>query len=110
MDAFKDILWQALSDGFIYIVHYANRYFSITDCEPLELWPKLMIIEKNKPNWKGAYLIVEICLCAPFGAHRTSNYWNSIFKFAKLPFTEQIKRKTRSPAKLLIECNSERKK
>ena len=91
MDVFKDIPWQALSDGFIDIVHYANRYFSITDCKPLELWSKLMIIEKNKTNWKGASLIVEICLFAPFGACGTSNYQNSVFKFAKFLFTEQIK-------------------
>ena len=66
MDVFKDITWQALCDGFIDIVHYANRYFSITDYKPLELWPKLMIIRKKNPSWKGASLIVEICLCAPF--------------------------------------------
>ena len=65
MDVFKDITWQALSDGFIDIVHYANHYFSITDCNPPELWSKLMIIGKNKPNWKGASLIV-ICLCVLF--------------------------------------------
>ena len=66
MDVFKDIMWQALSNGFIEIVHYANHYFLITDCNPLELWSKLTIIGKNKPNWKGASVIVEICLCAPF--------------------------------------------
>ena len=48
MDVFKDITWQALSDGFIDIAHYANRYFSITDCNLLEL----VINGKNKPNWK----------------------------------------------------------
>ena len=41
INVFKAITWQALSDGFIDIVHYANCYFSITDCNPLELWSKL---------------------------------------------------------------------
>ena len=63
IDVFKDITWQALSDGFIDIVHYANRYFSVTGCNPIELRSKLTIIGKNKPNWKG---IVEICLSVPF--------------------------------------------
>ena len=56
---------QTLSDGFTDIIHYANHYFSITDCNLLELWSKLMIIGKNKPNWKGASLII-ICLCVLF--------------------------------------------
>ena len=49
MDVFKEIMWQTLSDGFIDIIHYANCYFSITDCNPLELWSKLMIIGKIIP-------------------------------------------------------------
>ena len=63
IDVFKDITWQALSDGFIDIVHYANRYFSITGCNLLELRSKVTIIGKNKSNWKG---IVEICYVCCF--------------------------------------------
>ena len=77
MDVFKDITWQALCDGFIDIVHYANRYFSITDYKPLELWPKLMIIRKKNPSWKGASLIVEICLCAPFSNATLERFFQS---------------------------------
>ena len=39
------------------------------------------------------------------GACETSNYRNSVRKFAKFPFTEPVKWKTPSSAKLLIECN-----
>ena len=39
-------------------------------------------------------------------ASRTSNYRYPVCKFAKFPITEQIKQKTPSPAKMLIECNS----
>ena len=49
MDVFKDIMWQALSNGFIDIVHDANRYFSMTDCNLLEMWSKLMMLEKTNP-------------------------------------------------------------
>ena len=44
------------------------------------------------------------------GACGTSNYRNPVCKFAKFPFTEPIKWKTPSPAKLLIEWNSGRNK
>ena len=83
MDVFKDITWQAHSDGFIDIAHYANCYFSLTDCNLLELWSKLMIIGKNKPSWKGASLIVEICLCASFSNATLERFFSpmNIIKF-----------------------------
>ena len=69
-DVFKDITWQALSDGFIDIVHYANRYFSVINCNLLELWSKLMIIGKYKPNWKGASSNCRnLFMCAVFKCH-----------------------------------------
>ena len=43
------------------------------------------------------------------GTCGTCNYRNPVRKFAKFPFTEPIKWKTLSPARLLIECNSGRK-
>ena len=43
------------------------------------------------------------------GACGTSNYRNPVGKFAEFSFTEPIKRKTPSPEKMLIKCNSGRK-
>ena len=44
------------------------------------------------------------------GACGTSNYGNPIRKFAEFPFTEPIKQKTPSLAKMLIKCNLGRNK
>ena len=66
MEVFNEISWEAVLNGFVDVVHYANQYFSFPTANPINLWRKILILGKNKPNWKGMSLIVEICLCAPF--------------------------------------------
>jgi hypothetical protein len=66
MEIFNEISWEAVLNGFVDIVHYASQYFSLPTANPIDLWGKIIILSKNKPNWKGISLIVEICLCAPF--------------------------------------------
>ena len=66
MEVFNKILWEAILNGFVDIVHYANWYFSLPTANLIDLWGKILILGKNKPNWKGISLAVEICLCAPF--------------------------------------------
>ena len=70
MDVFKNITWQALPDGFIDIVHYANRYFSIIDCNPVELWSKLMSIGKKQTQLEGSLSNCRnLFMCAVFICH-----------------------------------------
>ena len=59
MEAFKNITYDYLSNGFLDVVLYANYYFCIIDQNLLELWSKLPIIGKNKPQWKDISPIVE---------------------------------------------------
>ena len=66
MEVFNKISWEAVLNGFVDILHYANQYFSLSTANPIDLWGKILILGKNKPSWKGISLIVEICLCAPF--------------------------------------------
>ena len=66
MEVFNEMLWEAVLNGFVDIVHYANQYFSLPTANPIDLWGKILIRVKNKPDWKGISLIVEICLCAAF--------------------------------------------
>ena len=73
MEIFNKILWEAALNGFVDIVHYANQYFSLPTTNLINLWGKILILAKNKPNWKGISSIIEICLCAPFS--NTSLEW-----------------------------------
>ena len=66
MKVFNEISWEVVLNGFTDIVHYAIQYFSLPTANSIELWRKILILGKSKPNWKGISLIVEICLCAPF--------------------------------------------
>ena len=60
---------QTLSDGFTDIIHYANHYFSITDCNLLELWSKLMIIGKKQTKLEGTLSNHNLFMCAVFKCH-----------------------------------------
>ena len=71
----------------------------------------LLCLKRNNPqiltsaSYKNPFLQ---CVCYGSGAEggggvfKTSNYLNPICKFVKFPFTEPIKLKKPSPAKLLI--------
>ena len=68
MEVFNEISWEAVLNGFVDFVHHANQYFSLPTANPTDLWEKILVISKNKPNLKGISLIVEICLCTPFSS------------------------------------------
>ena len=60
VEVFNQISWEAVLNGFMDIVHYANQYFSLPTANLIDLQGKILILGKNKPNWKGISLIVEI--------------------------------------------------
>ena len=66
IEVFNEILWEAILNGFMDIVYYGNQYFSLPTANLIDLWGKILILGKNKPNWKSISLIIEICSCAPF--------------------------------------------
>ena len=81
MEAFNEILWEAILNGFVDIVHYANQYLSLPNANLINLWGKILIRGKNKPNCKGINLIIKICLCAPFSnasLERFSSHMNMV--------------------------------
>ena len=66
MSIFENFTVNDIVDGFIDITNYAARYFTISKINPIEFWGKIMSLNKEKESWKGCFLILEICLCAPF--------------------------------------------
>ena len=54
---------EEIINGFIDI-RYASRYFNTDDINPIDIWSKLVKI--NKSDWHGVLLLSELCLCAPF--------------------------------------------
>ena len=67
MDAFSSVTLDEIIDGYIDVVRYENRYFSLVKTNPLDLWCKLGEISSTvRTDWKGVMLITELCLCVPF--------------------------------------------
>ena len=54
---------EEIINGFIDI-RYDSRYFNTDDVNPIDIWSKLVKI--NKSDWHGVLLLSELCLCAPF--------------------------------------------
>ena len=78
IEVFNEILWEAILNGFMDIVYYANQYFSLPTANLIDLWGKILILGKNKPNWKSISLIVKICLCAPFSNSSLERFFSHI--------------------------------
>ena len=88
MEAFKEISWEAVLNGFVDIAHYTNQYFSSPTTNPIDLWGKILILGKNKQKWKGISLIIEICLCAPCSNASLEKFFSHM---------NIVKTKTRNP-------------
>ena len=65
MDVFKNVKKEDVTAEFVSVVRYCQRYFDYENVEPLELWHKIMLLCRQKPEWSSIALIIEICLCTP---------------------------------------------
>ena len=62
MDVLKKIEKETVTDGYVEIVHYCQKFFNIENVDSIKLWHKVLLVSKNKENWLGNTLIIEICL------------------------------------------------
>ena len=65
MDIFKDVRQEDITDGYIGMVRYCQRYFDFENIHQVELWHKILLLCKDKIEWYSTSLIIEICLCTP---------------------------------------------
>ena len=42
------------------------RYYVLSSIKPLELIHTIFSIQETKPQWKGIFLILELCLLTPY--------------------------------------------
>ena len=56
MEVFNEISWEVVLNGFVDIVHYANQYFSFPTANLIDMRGKILILGKNKLNWKSVYI------------------------------------------------------
>ena len=65
MDILKDVRQEDITDGYIGVVRYCQRYFDFENIHQVELWHKILLLCKDKIEWYSTSLIIEICLCTP---------------------------------------------
>ena len=65
MKIFKDFRKDDIVRSYIDVVRFCQRYFDYEKTDPTELWHKVLLQSKDKPEWRGISLLIEICLCTP---------------------------------------------
>ena len=71
-----------LEDSYIDAVKYANQYFNIIEVEPLEIWTKLKHLKSKEESYSSIFLLVELCLCAPYSTAQLEQFFNHM-KYVK---------------------------
>ena len=66
MNIFKDINVDDIRKDYVDGVRYCQRYLNFEKPNPTELWHKVHLLCKDKTEWWGIDLVIEICLCTPF--------------------------------------------
>ena len=63
MPIFESTSLESLQNGYTEFVHYAYRYFDIDNVKPVDFWPKLCRLGKEREDWKPIMLLNELCRC-----------------------------------------------
>ena len=66
IDVMKCYTEDDVLSSFLAVLHYAHRYFTTYNINPIEFWSKILSLAGEHIFWKPTTLIIEICLCAPF--------------------------------------------
>ena len=81
----KNQSFSEITDGFIDIVSYMNKYFPVTSMDRKEFWKNVFRLGKSEGMmdlWKGALLIIEICLVAPHSNAALERFFSTL-KYVK---------------------------
>ena len=78
MDVLKKIETETVTDGYVEIVRYCQKFFNIENVDPIELWHKVLLVSKDKENWLSISLIIEICLCTPSSNATLERFFNHL--------------------------------
>ena len=78
MDVFKDIDVDDIRRGYVDVVRYCQRYLDFEKPNPTELWHKVLLLCKDKPEWRGIALVIEICLCSPCSNATLERFFNHL--------------------------------
>ena len=97
MDVLKTIDMEDVTDGYIEVVRYCQKYFDVQHVDQVELWHKILLVGKDKDDWRGVTLVIEICLCTPCSNATLERFFNQL----KVVKTDQ---RTRLSATSLNSC------
>ena len=75
MDVFKDI---NLGDIRVGVVRYCQPYLNFEKPNPTEMWHKTLFLCKDKTEWCGIALLIEICLCVPCSNATLERFFNHL--------------------------------
>ena len=79
MDVLKTIDMEDVTDGYIEVVWYCQncqKYFDVQHVDQVELWHKILLVGKDKDDWRGVTLVIEICLCTPCSNATLERFFN----------------------------------
>jgi hypothetical protein len=78
MDVFENVDIASVLDGYVEIVRFCQRYMNYETSDQVELWHKVLLHSKNKPDWFGICLIIEICLGTPCSNATLERFFNHL--------------------------------
>ena len=78
MPIFESASLESMQSGFTEFVHYAYLYFDINNVKPVDLWPKLCKLGKEREDWKPIVLLIELCRCTPFSKCHSGKVFQSL--------------------------------
>ena len=75
MDVFNDV---NVDDIHVDMVRYRQQYLDFEKPNSTELWHKALLLCKNKPEWCGIALVIQICLCTPCSNTTMERHFNHL--------------------------------
>ena len=78
MEVFKHVDKDSVIDGYVEVVRFCQRYLDYENSNQVELWHKVLLQCKDKPEWHGIGLVIEICLCTPCSNATLERFFNQL--------------------------------
>ena len=78
MEVFKHVNKDGVIDGYVEVVRFCQRYLDYENSNQVELWHKVLLQCKDKPEWHGIGLVIEICLCTPCSNATLERFFNQL--------------------------------
>ena len=78
MEIYKHVDKDSVIDGYVEVVRFCQRYLDYENSNQVELWHKVLLQCKDKPEWHGIGLVIEICLCTPCSNATLERFFKSV--------------------------------